>query len=683
MVLKQLELFRFKRFLEKKITFAPGLNIIRGPNESGKSTVRAALTTALFGNPTSNSEAVRAVITWGQTERCELRLEYHDDENRWCQLRKDFAANKIFMIRGEESLRTLKGIQNQITEAMGIPSEELFNLCTSLDVRSLANLGSQASRKQIGKMLAGLMTGTSSGPDVLQALKRLDEAIRELGKGERSAAVKNPGPLKTLRDHLLQLQNRRQQERKALQTHQERMRHFEKLKVEGEALRSRLAGLEHLMEANNKLQTAKTRKQELVLQDTDFEKRMQEQQKLESELEMLSQTLQKNPLRVFSSQDIEHLRSLQLRQQQLENEEPQPPGATAQSPWLWGLGTLLGLIGLSLLFFEWVVAMLVLLSSAGIIITGIIQQSSKKEKLRQHEKELVKWQDKQLQLTNEIAAIRQRVENQSMEQILQQWPQTQQHLLEKTSLHKRLETFSAPEAERWQTIRRELRLLEDTLNDPALNTLALAPEALAARQREAQKLNLDLSELMSEKNKVQALLENAQTNHDTVAELEEQIAEAQGRITGLEKQERLFCLTHDLLDQARRDTLNPARKVLEKRAGELMAIFSCGRYQHIAVDDEDLSSKILLPETGVWEEPAVVSQGTFDQFFLSLRLALSEVLAGGKRVPIFLDEPLAAFDPERARATLNCFKALAKDRQIFLFTCRPDYDKAADKVIEL
>jgi DNA repair protein SbcC/Rad50 len=196
-------------------------------------------------------------------------------------------------------------------------------------------------------------------------------------------------------------------------------------------------------------------------------------------------------------------------------------------------------------------------------------------------------------------------------------------------------------------------------------------------------LEQDFNTLVNDKNKVEALLENAQTNPDTVAELEERIAETQERILVLERQERSFRLTHSLLDQARRDTLNPARKVLEKRASELMAIFSCGRYQHIAVDDEDLSSKILLPETGVWEDPAIVSQGTFDQFFLSLRLALAEVLTGGKKAPIFLDEPLAAFDPERAQATLQCLKLLAKERQIVLFTCRPDYDKAAHHVIEL
>ncbi len=59
MIIKQLELFRFRRFERARVLLAPGLNVIQGPNEAGKSTLRSALTTAFFGNPTSASEAVR------------------------------------------------------------------------------------------------------------------------------------------------------------------------------------------------------------------------------------------------------------------------------------------------------------------------------------------------------------------------------------------------------------------------------------------------------------------------------------------------------------------------------------------------------------------------------------------------------------------------------------------------
>jgi len=682
-ILKHLELYRFKCFLNKKVSFAPGFNIIRGPNESGKSTLRTALTTVLFGNPTSSSESIRALTTWGQTERCELRLEYLDESGKPCLLRKDFAAKKIFMIRGEESFQSWKSIQMQISETLGIPTEDLFTLCTSLDVRSLANLGNQANRRQVGKMLAGLMTGTVSGPDILQALKRLDEAIRELGKGERSAAVKNPGPLKASRDLLVQLTARRSEIQNALQTRQMRIETYEKFLTELETQKTRLADLEHLLAANIKLSEASKRKKELVAQDLDFEKRLQERAKLESELETLTQSLSDDPLAEFTLQAIEHLRNLHMRQKQMENEIPPVPERHNIIYFLFGLGGLFSVLALGLFFFKWLVALLVLLSGGGMLIAGRMKQLAQKEKELHYQSQLKQWQAEKAGIEKEIETYLKSAKNNSVEAVLQAWPQTQQKLLEKAAVARRLSEFSVVDEERWQSIRRELRLVEDVLNDPALNALFLSPDDLAARQRDYQKLKSQVLDLSEQKNKLQAVLEHDQVHHDTLVELEEQIIELQDRIQYLEKQERIYRLTYQLLDQARRDTLNPARKVLEKRAGEFMSIFSFGRYHNIAVDDEDLSSKIVVPETGNWESPVVLSQGVFDQFFLSLRLALSEILTGGKKTPIFLDEPLAAFDPERAQAALDCLRQIARERQILFFTCRPDYDTAAEQVIVL
>ncbi|NTV53040.1 MAG: AAA family ATPase, partial [Candidatus Firestonebacteria bacterium] len=111
MVLKHLELKRFKCWRALSLDFSPGLNVILGPNESGKTTLRAALMAVLFGNPTSQSEVVERWKSWGEAERCELKLEYADRGGLACQLRKDFTDHKVFLIKGEESFKTAKLIQ--------------------------------------------------------------------------------------------------------------------------------------------------------------------------------------------------------------------------------------------------------------------------------------------------------------------------------------------------------------------------------------------------------------------------------------------------------------------------------------------------------------------------------------------------------------------------------------------
>ena len=63
--LLRLRLSDFCRFETLDLSFSPGLNLIRGPNESGKSTLVEAILAALFEKPTAGSAAVRAFRRWG------------------------------------------------------------------------------------------------------------------------------------------------------------------------------------------------------------------------------------------------------------------------------------------------------------------------------------------------------------------------------------------------------------------------------------------------------------------------------------------------------------------------------------------------------------------------------------------------------------------------------------------
>ena len=49
MRVERLDLVAFGPFRDRRIDFAPGLTVIYGPNEAGKSSLHAALTTALCG----------------------------------------------------------------------------------------------------------------------------------------------------------------------------------------------------------------------------------------------------------------------------------------------------------------------------------------------------------------------------------------------------------------------------------------------------------------------------------------------------------------------------------------------------------------------------------------------------------------------------------------------------------
>ena len=62
------------------------------------------------------------------------------------------------------------------------------------------------------------------------------------------------------------------------------------------------------------------------------------------------------------------------------------------------------------------------------------------------------------------------------------------------------------------------------------------------------------------------------------------------------------------------------------------------------------------------------SDGTMDQLYLALRLAVAEELT--KDAPLVLDDALVRFDDDRLKAALEILKKEAETKQVLLFSCQ-------------
>ena len=109
--------------------------------------------------------------------------------------------------------------------------------------------------------------------------------------------------------------------------------------------------------------------------------------------------------------------------------------------------------------------------------------------------------------------------------------------------------------------------------------------------------------------------------------------------------------------------------VLEKKAGEIFAGITGGNYKALNVSK---SFDIVAEKTDSFggKEIGYLSSGTCDQAYLSLRLAVCELMAENEdRLPILLDDALAQYDDTRTNIALEFLKEYSKDGQIILFTC--------------
>jgi chromosome segregation protein len=105
------------------------------------------------------------------------------------------------------------------------------------------------------------------------------------------------------------------------------------------------------------------------------------------------------------------------------------------------------------------------------------------------------------------------------------------------------------------------------------------------------------------------------------------------------------------------------------RAGELFALATAEAFAGLGIDygDEDEPTLVARRASGERVPLSGLSEGTRDQLFLALRLALLERRAS-EPLPFIGDDLLASFDERRTLATLRLLAAAGGQRQMILFT---------------
>jgi len=231
--------------------------------------------------------------------------------------------------------------------------------------------------------------------------------------------------------------------------------------------------------------------------------------------------------------------------------------------------------------------------------------------------------------------------------------------------------------------------------DTARREAALTrPEAQTKRltQLAVQQLENDVKDLTQKVHRLQARQDHLERetaegapDYDALVTIQERLAERQDSQEATRRKARVYRAVREGLQIARQQTLIPARRLVEERAGEYLGLLTLGVYDRVKVEEPPLRVAVWVPQAEQWLEPAepALSRGTTDQVYLAVRLALVEVLAEGRHPPLLLDDPFGTFDPERLRAAMALLRRVSGGNQVLLFTCRPEYEPFADRVIPL
>ena len=218
---------------------------------------------------------------------------------------------------------------------------------------------------------------------------------------------------------------------------------------------------------------------------------------------------------------------------------------------------------------------------------------------------------------------------------------------------------------------RETRLRYEVLaqQSPALPESS-APLSAPARGRDAvaQELEDLRGELAAARSAADQLSGQLSAQGDSVV-LRSQAALLKEQRDALNAEYDAIALAMETLDGANTTLQNRFSPALGRRAAEIFARLTDGRYSGVVLDRAFHLSAETADER-VYQDAALLSAGASDQLYLAVRLAICDlVLPQETCVPIVLDDALTNFDDARCAAALRYLKEAAQTRQILLFTC--------------
>ena len=143
----------------------------------------------------------------------------------------------------------------------------------------------------------------------------------------------------------------------------------------------------------------------------------------------------------------------------------------------------------------------------------------------------------------------------------------------------------------------------------------------------------------------------------------------EAKLSVLKTEYESISIAIDALEKANTEMQTRFAPILNKTAGEYISRLTGAKYESLMFD-KAMSAVAKAAGDAVSRELGYLSAGTADQIYLALRLAIVDLcLPEEDMCPIVLDDALVNFDDRRCEAALDLFIELAEKRQIIAFTC--------------
>lgn len=715
MIIHQVRIRRFRKLRDRDLVCGPGLNVVYGRNDAGKSTLHLAFAAALY--PVTPAD-VLTFAPWGEEQAGAIAIEFEADERRFV-LHKDFRSRRVVLEGSGQRIEDAREVAREIGAMLGLEGGKLFRATAHIRQWELAAVENEG--REIGARLAQIVTGGDA--NAVKILAKLDDRVKKLEVG-LSRPANAPGPLKRDQDHVAALNAEEQRLTREIEEIERAAAERDRLVAQIAELEGRVADDAALLDANRELVRLDER-------STALRRRAGELGSVLERIEQAARALEAAerddafPLAVPEPAALRQLQETEMKARLLDEAarrlpaEPAGGEVSAPTPKAMPLGprgwaavaaggVFAGAAAVALLVTGHHAAGVLLLALAVLLGGGAIvgsvragraaRDAARRAAVRDAERR--RWEHEAAQRLNEARGMAREAAREfhalleamglaSVQEALDRVARRQDARARRTNaalvLQGLLGGRSADEiaAERGDVLL-ELEATDARRRQPDLALRRLDAEAFQRRLAEADQRRRQLDAARAALQRLEGRL-SGRSHEEDRARVAEELAGVSARLARTRRYADVLRLTGEVLLEAHRRTIIPGRALLEERAGCYLRDLTAGAYDRVSVDPHTLVPRVWVGAPKDWTAVSAgeLGSGAVDACYLALRLALVDVLCGDCRPPLFLDDPFLAYDAGRLAAAAAFLKGLARDREIFLFTCREDFHPYADHLIAL
>ncbi len=640
--LTNLNLLSFGKMKERAIPLNDGLNIIFGENEAGKSTVMAFIRAMMFGfgdkkADIKKSDRARFTPWSGEKLAGEMTFTHEGKTYRLTRIGgKTKASDSFSVIDAETGLEVEFNMEENLSIGEGGYMETAF-------IRQLGS--SFAGNDEVTARLLNLSESGQEDTSLKKSLELLEKMFRVLRHKKGSG-----GAIGDLQQELFDL---RHAHSVAVEEREETARHMEEKK-----------------ECEQKLERVRPRLLELSKELSEREKNI-----LYKELDGLRKEEEKKKDRLqVAEEELAREQSLFKEYEIFEGSSTCPFGAeepTEDVKWeisreeekkklalpLTIIGAVIALLSVvGGIFYP--ILFLGILLGAFLIALGLYKKGAS-EKLLLHLEERLKEKEEKNTARKEFlagfGAASPEEYNEKRSQYMTSRAKMEVLLKGVQNARTEWEEIKTKKEEKEEEIKSRFGSLEEYV------PTEISADALAEKERLEQE-QLFLSERIAT---LSALLSGEEKA--TPSEIEAEIKVLEDRLASYRKNEEALSLAIESLTFAHEELSRDFAPRLNRRASEILNALTGGAHGEILMTKD---YKIELRDREM-HGIDYFSNGTADQVYFALRLALSELIFEGKEVPIILDDPFTQYDEKREQKAMEFLKEYAKENQVILFTARP------------